>query len=131
MREKPLVLLVDDEEMFLEIASVQLQSGGFDVQLARGANEAARKAEEITPDLVLADIYMPPGPNGWDLAIELHRNPKTREVRVAFFTSLSDPWSELVNNRRQLLGELSSITFLSKTDDVAVLAQRVAELIGK
>ena len=74
---------------------------------------------------------MPSGPNGWELAFELHRNPKTREVRIAFFTSLRDPWSELVNSRRQLLGELRTITFLSKTDDVDILAERVGELIGK
>jgi len=131
MREKPLVLLVDDEEVFLEIASVQLQSKGFETQMAHDAEEAARKAEELIPDLILSDIYMPPGPNGWDLAFELHRNPKTRDIRVAFFTSLRDPWAELLNSRRQLLGELNNVTFLSKTDDVGVLGTRVAELIGK
>jgi CheY-like chemotaxis protein len=131
MREKPLVLLVDDEEVFLEIASVQLQSNGFETQMAHDADEAARKAEELLPDLVLSDIYMPPGPSGWELAFELHRNPKTREVRIAFFTSLRDPWAELLNSRRQLLSQLSNITFLSKTEDVDVLAQRVGELIGK
>jgi len=131
MREKPLVLLVDDEEVFLEIASVQLTSKGFETQIAKDVEEALQKAEELLPDLVLSDIYMPPGPNGWDLAFELHQNPKTREVRIAFFTSLRDPWSELVTNRRQLLGELRNITFLSKTDDVDLLAERVGELIGK
>lgn len=130
MREKPLVLLVDDEEVFLEIASVQLQSNGFDIQMAHDAEEGLRKAEELAPDLVLSDIYMPPGPNGWELAFELHRNPKTREIRVAFLTSLHDPWAELVNNRRQLLAELGAITFLSKTDDVGVLAERVSALMG-
>lgn len=131
MREKPLVLLVDDEEVFLEIASIQLQSKGFETQVARDVEEALRKAEELVPDLVLSDIYMPPGPNGWELAFDLHQNPKTREVRIAFFTNLRDPWSELVSNRRQLLGELRTITFLSKTDDVGILAERVGELIGK
>ncbi len=131
MREKPLVLLVDDEEVFLEIASVKLQANGFDTQMAHDAEEAVRKAEELLPDLVLSDVYMPPGPNGWELAFELHQNPKTREIRIAFFTSLRDPWAELVKNRRQLLGELSTITFLSKTDDVDMLAERVGELIEK
>lgn len=125
------MLLVDDEEVFLEIASVQLLSNGFEIQKAYGAEEGVKKAEELMPDLVLSDIYMPPGPNGWDLAFSLRENPKTREVPIAFFTSLRDPWAELVNNRRQLLGELSNVTFLSKTEDVDVLAKRVAELIGK
>lgn len=131
MREKPLVLLVDDEEVFLEIASVQLQAKGFDTQKVMDVEEALRRAEELIPDLVLSDIYMPPGLNGWDLAFELHRNPKTREVRIAFFTSMRDPWSELVENRRQLLGELGTITFFSKSDDIDVLAERVGELIRK
>ena len=129
MRERPLVLLVDDEDIFLEIASTQLKANGFDTQLTHDVEEAMRLTEELLPDLVLSDIYMPPGPNGWDLAFELHRNPKTREIRVAFFTSLRDPWAELLDNRRQLLGELGTITFFSKTDDVGVLAERVSELI--
>jgi adenylate cyclase len=130
MREKPLVLIVDDEEMFLEIASVKLSSQGFDTVQTNDFRDAIEKAQKLLPDLVLSDIYMAPGPSGWDLALELRHNPKTRDIKIAFFTSLRDPWSELKKDKQTVLAELGGpVTFLSKIDDVDVLADRVAAMI--
>lgn len=129
MRAKPLVLLVDDEEVFLEIASVTLGAQGFAVARATDFYDALAKAEALLPDLVLSDIYMPPGPSGLDLALELHRNPKTRGVKIAFFTSMRDPWIDFRGNRTQMLAELGPMVFLSKNDDVAKLGDRVTRLL--
>jgi len=129
MRDKPLVLLVDDEEVFLEIASIKLQADGFETISTRDVRDALEKAERLLPDLVLSDIYMPPGPTGWDLALELRRNPKTRDIKVAFFTSLRDPWAELRGDHKAIAAELGHVTFFSKTDDVDVLAERVMRII--
>jgi CheY-like chemotaxis protein len=124
------VLIVDDEEIFLEIASVKLRGDGFDTVMTKDVRDAVAKAETLLPDLVLTDIYMAPGPSGWDLALELRRNPKTREIKIAFFTSLRDPWLELKKDHKAVLNELGGqVTFFSKTDDVDVLAERVAGLI--
>ena len=131
MREKPLVLLVDDEMIFLEIASVKLQGRGFETILTQDVRDAILKAETLLPDLVLSDIYMAPGPSGWDLALELRRNPKTHEIKIAFFTSLRDPWMELKQKKEEVVAELGKITFFSKMDDVEVLADRVISLIGE
>lgn len=129
MREEPLVLIVDDEAVFLEIASKKLQADGFATALAEDARDALAKAEALLPDLVLSDIYMPPGPSGWELAIELHRNPKTREIKFAFFTSLRDPWMEFGGSRARVTAELGNVTFLSKNDDVPLLGDRVRHLL--
>src|SRR5690348_17067705 len=128
-RQKPLVLLVDDEEIFLEIASVALRSSGFETVLTTDVRDAIAKAETLRPDLILSDIYMPPGPTGWEFALELHRNPKTQDIKVAFFTSLKDPWLELRANRDAIVRELGNVIFLSKMDDVGVLSKRIAAMI--
>lgn len=129
MSDKPLVLLVDDEEVFLEIASVKLQAEGFATVLAQGAREGFEVAERMMPDLVLSDIYMPPGPSGWELALELRRNPKTATIKVAFFTSLRDPWIEFRGDRKTIAEELGSVTFFSKTDDVDRLGDEIKKLV--
>jgi CheY-like chemotaxis protein len=129
MREKPLVLLVDDEEVFLEIASVKLRTEGFETAMAQDVRDALVMAERLLPDIVLSDIFMPPGPNGWEFALELRRNPKTCAIKIAFFTSLRDPWLELSMDRTKLAAELGPVTFLSKTDDVDALAERVRRLL--
>ncbi len=129
MREKPLVLLMDDEEVFLEIASVSLAAGGMDIVTAHDFTDALLKAETLLPDLVLSDIYMPPGPNGWDLALALRRNPKTTSLKVAFFTSLRDPWMELKRNAAEMVKELGGVNFVNKMEDVPTLPERVRNII--
>jgi CheY-like chemotaxis protein len=131
MRNTPLVLLVDDEDDFLEIASLKLQGKGFETVATNNGHDAVTKAEALQPDLVLSDIYMVPGPNGWELALELHRNPKTRAIKLAFFTSLRDPWVEIpAEARRAVFAELGQPTILSKVDDVERLGERIKVLLA-
>jgi CheY-like chemotaxis protein len=131
MRTQPLVILVDDEDEFLEIASRKLQGSGFETFTTNDGHEAIAKAEELQPDLVLSDVYMVPGPNGWEVALELHRNAKTRSIKVVFFTSLRDPWMEIPREARAAVAaELGEPVFLSKIDDVEALGERINSLIN-
>jgi CheY-like chemotaxis protein len=130
MRTPPLILLVDDEDEFLEIASLKLRGKGFETVTTNDGHDAIVKAEELQPDLVLSDIYMVPGPNGWELALELKRNPKTREIKLAFFTTLRDPWVEIPQEAREkIVTELGRVVFLSKIDDVDMLDRRIQKLL--
>jgi CheY-like chemotaxis protein len=130
MRDRPLVLLIDDEEEFLEIASVKLQADGFETVITHTVPEALSRAEELQPDLILSDIYMPPGPSGWEFALAVRRNPKTQHIKFAFFTSLRDPMGEISrSDRPRVLSELKGIPVFSKMDDVEELDKRVRELL--
>ena len=130
MRDRPLVLLLDDEEIFLEIATIKLQMSGFGVEVAHTVSEAITRVEELLPDLILSDIYMPPGPNGWEFALAVRSNPITKDIKFAFFTSLRDPMEELSQaDRMRITKELKGVPVLSKTDDVDVLDKRVRGLL--
>ena len=71
MRAKPLILIVDDEENFLEIFSAKLQAAGFETVTAKNEAEAVQKSKELMPDLILMDIFMPPGLTGTDIALNI------------------------------------------------------------
>lgn len=130
MRPHPLVIIVDDENDFLEIASLKLKGSGFETFTTTDGFEAIAKAEELQPDLILSDVYMIPGPNGWELALELHRNPKTRDIKLIFFTSLNDPWTEIpVDARVTVAKELGEPIFLSKVEDVEMLGSKLMTLL--
>ena len=121
-----MVLLIDDEEIFLEMASMKLREDGFEVEITHTVTEALTKAEESQPDLILSDIYMPPGPNGWELALAVRRNPKLKNIKFAFFTSLRDPAPEIpLAERAEVKNELKEIPVFSKTDDLGSLDERV------
>lgn len=131
MQNPPLILLVDDEEIFLEMASLKLQGAGYRTLAVRGAEEAMEKAEELIPDLLLSDIYMPPGPNGLELGLHLRQNKKTANMKIAFLTSLREPWLELPEpERAEAMICLKDVIFLDKDADIESLDERISKIIA-
>jgi len=59
MREKPLILVVDDEQDLREIMVLKLSASGFDAIVAIDAKEGVAAAKQSHPDLILMDIHMP------------------------------------------------------------------------
>jgi DNA-binding response OmpR family regulator len=58
--EEPLrILLVDDEEDFLEATSKRLRRRGFDVRTATRCEEAMPSGEERWPGVVVLDVMLP------------------------------------------------------------------------
>lgn len=53
------MLLVEDEEAFVEALTVGLRREGFEVAVARTGAEALERFEEVRPDLVLLDVMLP------------------------------------------------------------------------
>jgi CheY-like chemotaxis protein len=131
MRNPPLVLIVDDEDSFLEIASLRLREAGFQTETVLGSEDALAKAEILQPDSILSDIYMAPGPSGWDLALALRNNPKTRDIKIVFFTTLNEPLLEISETERQeLFKTLGAVTVFSKIDDIDFLGERVKSVLS-
>ena len=69
-KQKPSVLLVDDEPLVLETLSNIYSSQGFVVACAENGVEALRKFRDQSIDLVVTDIRMPMS-NGFDLIEQL------------------------------------------------------------
>ncbi|HEY4065769.1 MAG TPA: response regulator [Burkholderiaceae bacterium] len=57
--ERPLVLVVDDNELNRVVASALLESLGYDVAVARHGLEAIDRCRRIAPHAVLMDVEMP------------------------------------------------------------------------
>jgi twitching motility two-component system response regulator PilH len=80
------VLVVDDSKTELMYLSEMLRKAGFAVSTAENADEARRRLEQATPDLILRDVVMP-GQNGFQLTRALSRDPRYAEVPVIMCTS--------------------------------------------
>jgi CheY-like chemotaxis protein len=85
----PRVLLVDDEEEFLELAAAFLEEAGFEVMCARTAGEAIARAVQRPPDVILLDILLP-GCDGIDILEILRGEPETAAVPVLACTALGE-----------------------------------------
>ena len=59
MENRPLILVVDDEEPMLKLLSANLLVAGYDAVVASDGETALSLLEEQKPDLVILDINMP------------------------------------------------------------------------
>jgi len=84
----PRVLVVDDEEDFLELSELFLAADGYGVVKARSANEAMSEVKRSPPDMALLDLYIPGG-DGFEILRALRSEPSTRDIPV-FATTGAD-----------------------------------------
>lgn len=75
------VMVVEDEEAFVDALSVGLAREGFEVEVCRDGGEALRRFEEISPDLVLLDVMLPTI-SGLDVCRELRRHSDVPIIMV-------------------------------------------------
>jgi CheY-like chemotaxis protein len=130
MREKPLILVVDDEHDLLEIMSLKLTNEGFDTVVAYNAKEAVDAAKRVKPDLILMDIHMP-GESGTDAALEIKQNPETKDTKIAFLSNLKDPWPQTMADRNNLAKEIGMEDFIDKTEDLNATVAKVREILAR
>lgn len=83
---KPLILVVDDEELARQTYRDGLASVGYEVLEARSAEEGIALALERHPDLILMDLVMP-GMDGIEAMRELRRQEKTRRTPIIAITA--------------------------------------------
>ena len=84
----PRVLVVDDEEDFLEISEIALTKAGYGVIKARSADEAMRLVAEEPPDIAFLDLYIPGG-DGFQILKALRNTTATRDIPI-FATTGAD-----------------------------------------
>jgi len=125
-----LILVVDDEGIFLEIISTKLNASGFDVALAHNETEALSQSEKLMPDLILMDIRMP-GVSGTDAALAVRQRPTTKNLKIAFLTNLKEPWPTVPVDREKLAKALGMEDFIEKTDNLDSIVKKVREILSR
>jgi PleD family two-component response regulator len=80
-REKPLILVVDDDNLHRKAARDVLANAEFMTEEAVDGEEALMAIERHRPDLVLLDLMMPKL-NGFGVCAKLRRNPLFKHLPV-------------------------------------------------
>ncbi|MBN1424082.1 response regulator [Candidatus Fermentibacteria bacterium] len=83
---KHTILLIEDNEQNLYLATFLLEQNGFDVIPARTGPEGIELAGRIVPDLVILDIQLPQM-DGYAVARALRQNPTLKDVPIVAVTS--------------------------------------------
>jgi two-component system response regulator RegX3 len=81
-RVSPRVMLVEDEEAFIEALQVGLAREGFEVVVARDGAEALSKFDELDPDIMLLDVMLPKV-SGTDVCREVRKKSQVPIIIVS------------------------------------------------
>jgi two-component system, cell cycle response regulator len=116
------ILVVDDNEANLKLATARLEADYFEVLTASTGEQALELAVAELPDIILLDVMMP-GIGGYETCRRLKKAPETRHIPVIIITALD-------GREDRLSGlEAGADDFLTKPIDEVLLLARVKALV--
>lgn len=89
MKQRPKILLVDDDVDLIKVMSGALESKAYEVIVAYNGQEGLEKARKEKPDLVVLDILMPVA-DGFTFADQFGKDPSLAKTPVLALTSFSE-----------------------------------------
>ena len=87
--KKKTVLVIEDEIVLRDLIVEKLEETSVETIVASTAQEGELKIKEQHPSLILLDIMLPGGMNGFDLLEQLKRDPILKSIPVIVLTNLS------------------------------------------
>jgi CheY-like chemotaxis protein len=118
----PLVLVVEDNPVNLELVEAVLEREGYEVISAASAEEALRRLQRLRPDLVLLDIQLP-GLDGLGLTRLLKADPATAGIPIVALTAHAR------REDRQAALDAGCVEYISKPIDTRTLPAQLAAVL--
>lgn len=82
------VLVCDDDDAILDVATMLLEDAGFQVVAQINSNKVISQAIEEKPDVMLIDIWMPLPGN--ELTKQIKKTPELAHIPVILFSAAID-----------------------------------------
>jgi CheY-like chemotaxis protein len=83
---RPTILVVEENELNLGVATAVLAAAGYAVRQARTADEGLTRARVVAPDLILMDLRLP-GTDGYAALKALREDSRTQRIPTAALTA--------------------------------------------
>jgi len=90
MTNKKKVLLVDDDNDFVQSNKQLLEAAGYEVQTANTGKDGIEKAKAVRPDLMLLDVMMASQTEGFEINLEIQNTPELKDVPVIMLTGINE-----------------------------------------
>jgi CheY-like chemotaxis protein len=87
------LLLADDSATIQKVVELTFSDEGLEVITVSDGQQAIEKLDEIVPDIVLADIFMP-GLNGYQVCEYIKRTERFRHIPVMLLVGSFEPFDE-------------------------------------
>jgi len=131
MKDKKMILIVDDDEDFLEATRIVIEKSGYAVETCVSAKECVAKLKVVKPDLIICDVMMETDHSGFDLCRELKRVPDTKDVPVIMLTAVDQKYSMHFSSAAGDTSWLPVDDFIDKPVEAKILIERIRKYLGE
>ncbi len=121
MKDKPYVLIVDDDPNIAHLVQLYLEKEGFSVKLAARGDDALAEFRRLPPDLMLLDLMLP-GVDGWQVLKSIR---KTSTIPVILLTAKDETFDKVLGL------ELGADDYVTKPFDAKELVARVKAVLRR
>lgn len=123
--QAPIILVVDDSPLNLELKRDLLQPHGYEVLTAMTLGAALRLARERHPSLIISDVGMSEG-DGFDLIRAVKTDVALRDIPFIFLSSTH--WNDA---SRQLGLELGAVRYFLRPMEPALLLTEIKSIMSQ
>lgn len=118
------ILVIEDEPQ--QVWAYQVKLGkSYEIDTAGNVDNALAKLQQKEFDLIILDIMLPGGVNGFDFLKKIKSNPKTAGVPVMVVTNLDE-------DCRQTAMDLGAIDYVIKVgSSLEELSERIKQYLGE
>lgn len=86
----PAILIIDDDPDIVKSMKVVLESRKYQVFSASNGKEGLQKTKEVKPDVIILDVIMETGDEGFDVAREIRKDQNLKNIPILMLTSIKE-----------------------------------------
>jgi len=124
MTNKPVILIVEDEEDLRDIIIYNLERDGYQTVGVESGEQGLEQAIALKPDLMILDIMLP-GMNGMDVCRHIKQDAKTRAVPIIMVSAKGEE-ADIVSGL-----ELGAEDYVTKPFSPRILLARVHSVLRR
>ena len=121
MKDKPYILLVDDDPSISRLVELYLEKEGFEVKTAARGDDALALFRRLPPDLILLDVMLP-GMDGWQV---LKAVRKQSGIPIIMLTAKDETFDKVLGL------ELGADDYVTKPFEMKELMARVKAVLRR
>ena len=113
------LFVVDDNKENLKVLDQYLSDLGLKVVPLRSGEEILKLIQKRIPDMILLDIMMPEGIDGYETCRRLKANEATKDIPVIFMSALTDTFDKVTGFN------LGAVDYITKPIETEELSSRI------
>jgi CheY-like chemotaxis protein len=134
MSKAPKIMIVDDDQDFIDATSMILKSANYDVVSVSSPKKVKEVLEKEKPDLILLDIMMDSLFDGFSLCNAIKGSEEFKEfsrIPIIFISAVKELTGSRFNINEQEEGFKGPDAYLDKPVNPSELIQKIEELLTR